>query len=379
VRCLFVIHSPRDPRSAVFGYVLQRAGLLEQHGHATQVLAPQDFGAVRGTPSRYWPLLYPLCVARRLARQPQDLVLFHSYTGWATNLLPRGARGVGAAVTQFHGLEPLYYQAMREELARHGRRFRLPHRALQGGLMPGLLKLSCRHSDAVFCLNREELRFLTEAGWAEAGRACIVPNCVEREFFLERPSTRPLRRLLFLGQWQEGKGTRYLAAAAGALLPRHNDLVLWCLGTRTPAERVLRDFPAAVRAQVRVVPEADREGVRAHLLDADVFILPSLFEGASLALLEAMAAGLPIVTTPVGSARDLLQDGASALFVPVADSLALERAVEMLLQKPEQACRLGAKARRAAEALDWEVRKSEYLALVSRIAAGGRCRAGAGP
>ena len=103
-----------------------------------------------------------------------------------------------------------------------------------------------------------------------------------------------------------------------------------------------------MRARVRVVPSVDREGLYDALRAADVFVFPSLSEGFSKALLEAMAAGLPIVTTPVGAAVDLLQDGRNALLVPAADAAAAAAAVRRYLEDEETARRHGARGTRDA-------------------------------
>ena len=83
---------------------------------------------------------------------------------------------------------------------------------------------------------------------------------------------------------------------------------------------------------------------------ADIFVFPTLFEGSSLALLEAMASALPIVTTPVGAAPDILQDQTSAMLVSPRDSALLAAAVRRLIENPAMRGTLGAKARAAAEA-----------------------------
>ena len=71
-----------------------------------------------------------------------------------------------------------------------------------------------------------------------------------------------------------------------------------------------------LRQQVRVLPRVDQATLAALYRDADVFIFPSLYEGFSRAIVEAMASRLPIVCTPVGVAADALQHETSALIVP---------------------------------------------------------------
>jgi glycosyltransferase involved in cell wall biosynthesis len=85
------------------------------------------------------------------------------------------------------------------------------------------------------------------------------------------------------------------------------------------------------------------------LARAGVFVLPSLAEGISLTLLEAMACGLPVVATAVGGTPEAVEDGVTGLLVPAADPAALAAAVRRVWRDPELGRRLGAAGRRRAE------------------------------
>ncbi len=371
MRILFVIHTPKDPRTAVHAYVLERTAYLAERGHETLVVAPSDLPASRGLGPRWLPLVFPLALALWLRREePFDLAVFHSFSGWAA-LLWRGLGGLRGmkAVTQFHGLEPLVYRILRDETARAGRPFRLRFRLFNETVMPLLLRAACRRSDRVFCLNGAERRYLETRSWADPARLAVVPNSVQPEFFLARAHPAHASRLLFVGQWMERKGARYLAAAFAALASELPDLELLAVGTRVDPAEVLASFPPAVRPRVAVVLEASRREILAHLAAGHVFVFPSLAEGFSLALLEAMAAGLPIVTTPVGAAPELLEDGASALFVPPGDAAALAAALRRLIVDSTLRERLGRGAQEAAVAYSWERLREPYAALIEAIGA----------
>jgi glycosyltransferase involved in cell wall biosynthesis len=74
-------------------------------------------------------------------------------------------------------------------------------------------------------------------------------------------------------------------------------------------------------------------------------VLASIFEGSSVALLEAMAAGLAIVTTRAGAAAEILEDGREAALVPPADARALAAAIEALVLDPSRRRTYGERAR----------------------------------
>ena len=88
-----------------------------------------------------------------------------------------------------------------------------------------------------------------------------------------------------------------------------------------------------------------REDVSALLQAADAFVLPSLDEGMPMILLEAAAAGTPIVATPVGDVPSVIRDGVTGLVVPKGDVAALAAAIARLRDDPDLAGRLGAAAR----------------------------------
>ena len=78
---------------------------------------------------------------------------------------------------------------------------------------------------------------------------------------------------------------------------------------------------------------------------ADIFILPSRWEGLPMALLEAMAVGLPVIATRVEGVEETITDGIDGLLVPPEDSDELARAIIRLLKDPESQKKFGAAAR----------------------------------
>jgi len=96
----------------------------------------------------------------------------------------------------------------------------------------------------------------------------------------------------------------------------------------------------------------------------DVFVLSSLREGLPLAVLEAMAAGVPVIATDVGGVKEVVTDGEDGLLVPVGDSQALAEAIARVLGDQDLRERLIANAKRKVEAyfsLDQMVKNHELL------------------
>lgn len=358
-RVLFAIHGPADPATAVFNNVSHRARYLRALGHTVDVVTPADLPAGRW--ARIQPLLLPVALASHgLARY--DVVIFHSYLGWAY-LLGAGRRnGSGpATVIVFHGLEPLYLSAVRTELARTGERLSRRFEALHGRVVPRLLKLACRRADRVLCLNSREQSFLVSQRWAAPERVAVVSNGVSRGL-LQRSRTYASRgaRILCIAQWLRAKGIRYLTRAFEGIAAASPAAELVCVGTGASADTVREAFDPSVRIRVTVLPRVDADTIAEELARADLFVLPSLSEGSSGALLEALASGLPVVTTPAGVVPDMLTDGVNALIVPFADASALESAMRRLLSDEGLRRSLGTAARETAARCEWDAANREF-------------------
>ena len=365
LRILFATHAPADTRTAVYRSVAQQARHLQAAGHQVDLVTRTDLAS--SSWSRLDPIVLPLLLAARdLSRY--DVVVFHSYLGWAFHLLRRwlDSRSRVKTLTWFHGLEPLYHRAVSEEYRRTGRvisrRFRLLHHVL----LPHLLKLSCRRSEAVLCFNSTEAAYLAKQGWATADRIHRVTNGVEAGCFVSRRHRPVARRLLFVGQWLPAKGTRYLIEAFTALAAI-GDFELACVGTGASVESIRQEFPAVVRSSVSVLPRVDREQLYEELRLADVFVFPTLSEGFSCALLEAMAAELPVVTTPVGAAVDFIATGRNGVIVPCGNVASLVAAVTRMAGDIQTRTTLGASARQTALRFTVEASCADFAARIDDV------------
>lgn len=206
-----------------------------------------------------------------------------------------------------------------------------------------------RRADRCIALTAANERLMGEIAGPE--RVRYVPNFVRLEDLGEPPDRRdrgeaPVE-VLFVGWIVEAKGVGELLAAARGLPEVRFTLV----GARQPdfVDR-LRDELQAQRDHVRLLPPRPREEVLALYREADVFVLPTWREGFPNVVLEAMAAGLPVVATPVGAIPDALRDGEEGLLVPPRDPAALEAALRRLVEDPEARLAMGRRARHRVEA-----------------------------
>jgi glycosyltransferase involved in cell wall biosynthesis len=144
-----------------------------------------------------------------------------------------------------------------------------------------------------------------------------------------------------LDHW--GKGHKELFTAMANLKDRYPCHALIVGGGRREAE--MRELAADLGLAGQAHFLGQRQDVPDLLKAMDIFVLPSYSEGLSLALLEAMAAGLPVIATAVGGTPEVVTDGVTGLLVPPRDPEALAGALERLLADPAGARALGNKAR----------------------------------
>jgi glycosyltransferase involved in cell wall biosynthesis len=129
-------------------------------------------------------------------------------------------------------------------------------------------------------------------------------------------------------------------------------------------------FPPDVRDRVHCVHPKDDAAIADSLAKADVFVLPSLFEGTPLTLIEAMAAGLPVVTTATCGMLDVIEEGRTGLLVPIRSPERIARAVERLLHSAELRARLGRAAHTsAARDYTWERAAAPVRTVYERLLA----------
>jgi glycosyltransferase involved in cell wall biosynthesis len=151
-----------------------------------------------------------------------------------------------------------------------------------------------------------------------------------------------------VGRFHAEKGVAHLVGAFHALLQAHPTARLLLAGDG-PARRSLETTVEALRLGPFVQFLGTVASPWPLLAAADIFALPSLWEGMPNALLEAMAAGLPAVATAVGAVPEMAVDGREALLVPPGDTGALARALAELAAAPARRREMGALARQRVE------------------------------
>lgn len=208
-----------------------------------------------------------------------------------------------------------------------------------------------------------------------AGRTPVqtVDNAIDLDAFPMTDADRERPTVLFVGVICRRKGTVELARASRML--RERGVVDWNLvvvggqGPTPEAEyrEVVSEFEAAGLAASLVGPEYGDQ-IKARLSEADVFVLPSYLEGQPIAIIEAMASGLPAVASATGAVPDLIRDGVEGRIVEPGNAGVLADALADLIVDRHARRRMSAASRARAEALHGLPRLSEVLGHLYRQA-----------
>jgi glycosyltransferase involved in cell wall biosynthesis len=206
------------------------------------------------------------------------------------------------------------------------------------------------------------------------GDAVIIPNGVHVAAFADGPSLPGRTRgvdgptIGFLGRYDEPrKGLPVLLDALRTVVARHPGARLLVAGRGDDAE--LREGLAEdLRAHVAVLGELTEAEKAAFLRSVDVYCAPNLLgESFGIVLIEALAAGAPIVASDLDAFAAVLQDGAAGVLVRRGDAPALGRALADLLGDPARRAGLSARGAEVAAGYDWSVIARRVLAVYETV------------
>jgi glycosyltransferase involved in cell wall biosynthesis len=287
--------------------------------------------------------------------QAYNIINIHEPSG-AALMIGKSQIGSPAIIAMSHGVEQRYWELrLRKHLAGPSppglkERFTYPAFSLWQS------RLTLCAAEHVFCLNREDQAFLVERfKLLHQDVTCVYPGVGEifSRMARMREYPRQANKLLFSGTWIERKGIRQVVGALAELTKRNYLMELGILGAGVGEERVLSDFPANLRSRVRVFPPMNHVACSQLLLEYDLFILPSWYEGTPLALLEAMATGMPVITTATCGMKDVVVSGKNGLLISPGHTQELTTAVEHLFDNRELRLSLGLEASLAARRYTW--------------------------
>ena len=201
-------------------------------------------------------------------------------------------------------------------------------------------------------------------------KGVIIPNPVA---VMPEASDTPEKKIVAVGRLTKQKNHKLLIDAFEQVLKSHGDYELDIFGAGE-MEKEIREYIVGKSLGAKVHLQGKVDNVIERIKDAYLFVHTADYEGMSNALLEAMAVGLPCVTTNCAGADDAIQNGVNGLLVPVGDCRAVVEAINKLLDDRAFASRLGTNARKSIDRYSVETITDQWETIIAEKQRGAQCR-----
>jgi len=330
-------------------------------------------------------------VSERVRIQDVEIVRLDRRPGWDFRVswrLVGQVRRRGIEVLHAHQYSPFFYSALAKisyrplrGLMRSGPNLRLiftEHGRHYPDLVPfrrrfvNRLVLN-RAADAVNAVSSFSADSLASQDGFSRDRIEVIENGIDVDRFISTSETpadlnSARRYVVHIARFHPVKDHVTLLKAFQQVAEIFNDVDLLLVGDG-PSRNDMEEFVRELHLQNRVRFLGIRQDIPAILRASKVFVLTSLSEGAPLTMLEAMAAGLPVVVTAAGGMPEIVREGVDGLLTPRGDDQAIAAALSRLLGDPKMASTMGsAGTQRVRDSYSIDRTVKRYYDLYSRLA-----------
>jgi len=208
----------------------------------------------------------------------------------------------------------------------------------------------------------------------------IIHNGIDAEQFVKSIKSESLKvhkvessddekfKILCVTRITPRKGVKYLIEAFGELSQKNDNILLQIIGGgegKNDLEKLAKEL--GVENKIEFTGLISHENLPSYFEKADVFVLPSLNEGMSNSMLEALASGLPLIATDTGGTKELIEEGTNGFIVKMEDSRDLADKIKILMRDENLRKRMGEASRKKAETMSWEKVASQYIKIYYKI------------
>jgi len=311
----------------------------------------------RGLISGLGERAFDRCVARNL----EPVALFQGVTGQCLTSLRRAkALGACAIVDSVTMHIDEFGEALDRECGHLGIRPPVGHRARRR------MRKEYQEADAIRVMSDPAKVSFSRCG-VDPSKVFVVEPFLEPGDYIDERAVPTVFRVSFVGLVEPWKGIRYLVEAYRSLDLRESELSIWG-GSGSRAIRLYLDRAVAGTPSIKVRPiEVRAVGFGEVYGRTSVLVHPSLADGFGLVVAEAMACGVPVITTDRTGASTLIDDGKSGFVVPSGNSSAIAERLEYLYRNPSELHRMGQAARSAARRLTFENFRTQYQSMLASL------------
>jgi glycosyltransferase involved in cell wall biosynthesis len=366
---------PKRREGGVAAIIYNLGHQLEQLGHHLTYVFQEDLVEPGSVSPRWNELVFSLRLGRYIAENHKkfSIVNLHAPTGFPYGLRRQWHRSAGYPpyVMTLHGLEERRMHVMSRE-AKKGRawNYSVRNRLWQRFYHMPRFRWSIRTADGAHTYSRDVAAMLQLKYNLDADRVAYIPNGVEPRFFIPREyRAGESFRLLYAGTWLDQRGIFYIRDALKKVAPQLPGLTMTFAGCGVPPEEIQQFLGPELAGRIAVRPVVAADRMQELYAEHDVFLFPSLMEGLPSVLLEAMATGMPVITTDTCGMPDVVEDDFNGLLIPPANATTMEEAILRFARSVELRQRLGEAARETMKRYTWEQAGRQLEALYRHILA----------
>ncbi len=201
----------------------------------------------------------------------------------------------------------------------------------------------------------------------------VIFNGVDTDFYQPSIRTKEDREkeliILCASRLSKRKGIKYAVSGFAKIAGRYPRMKMVIAGGEGNAMEELKNQVAdlGLNDRIKFFGHYTKEQSPIIYNRADIFVMPSLNEGMSNNLLEALASGMPALMTPVGGAEELVVDGENGFLIETENSDVIANKLEYLIENLDEVDKMGKVSRELAEQMSWEVVADDYISFYERV------------
>ncbi len=356
---LMTYHGEYDINSGAAGSMITIGSNLANLQLDVDYFTHSDLPQTWGRRTKF--VAFPFLLSRHISRISKSWDILDACTGdsWVVGQFHR-VRSKPKIVIRSSGLEHM-------DAERHLRdhpNVSIKSRLFWFGLNLKLVESSLRTANHIIALTQQEKDYIESRFSIPTSRISVFHHVLPEYFRgLPKRSIPKTFRILFVSSWIEKKGIEFLVQALERFEQAGYPFQATLVGVKLEESTIRKVLSPALSRKVEIIPTIEHRALPEIYLAHSVFVFPSLYEGFGKVLTEAMAAGLPLITTEAGVAQELIKHEENGIIIPYRDADALYQALCLAYSEPERMQRYGETAKLLINSLDFDSVYQRRLAL----------------
>ncbi|MEW6042632.1 MAG: glycosyltransferase family 4 protein, partial [Elusimicrobiota bacterium] len=319
-----ISHHERDINAGASSADINLAQTLEKLGHNVRLFFYDDAFPERTFKGTWRQFFFPWATAfhflKEHLKKPYNVVDTTAGDFWVTCLLLKILPIKKPLISvRTHGLEHIHAEVELQNIRKQGKKIKISTYLYHFKYRLLEVRKDLENADIIFFLNQEDANYAISELGINPKKIYIFPQGIPENYLNFENDVGiedRLYNLIFLGSWIPRKGIDILAKAIEKIFSIDERFKLTCAGVQVERKEVLSYFPEGLWSRINVISNYKNNEFPDILKRHGILVFPSRAEGFGLAIAEAMALKLIVISTPVGIAPQLIQNGENGFLVP---------------------------------------------------------------